>query len=710
MTAAAPFPDVARLLAPRSVAVIGASDRPGNLGADTVRRLLQFRFPGPVWPINRSLEPVAGLQAFASLADLPSPPDLAIFAIPADALADAIRDCAAAGTKFGVAYAGGLAESGAPEGIAKQQEITTLCREVGFTLCGPNCVGYINTAVPVTATFATALHEVAELPAGAISIVSQSGGIATTAMSIALQAGFGLRMLISGGNEAVVSFADYIRALAQDPGTRVIAAYLEGVTDATAFLAGIEETRRQNKPVVMIKSGATQASARAAKAHTGSLVGEDKVFEAVLRETGVMRVWSVEEMVDVSLMVAGLPPEKLPHGPGVGIITFGGGNGVLAADQAAAHGLTIPALSPDCTNRLHELLVSVATAANPMDLTPTTAFRPEALAKLPAALAAVADEPGIDALVFIVSSLGSRAKEICEIIISAHRDLPKPVCVCWSSPPSGVIAQLAAEGIATFIEPERGLRALGRLVARHQALTSVPAGGEIAPLPFDWQRFVPETGDQVVISEDRCHTLLKAAGLPVAPGALARRPEDALRIAREIGLPVVLKGISAAVTHRAAAGLLAVDLRSEADVEAGFARLTARANELSVTLDGVYVQKMAKGGSELLVSAFRDPLFGTMISCGVGGGLTELVKDVVTRTAPVTPEVAAAMIRQLRSYAHIRPSDADDRPDAAARFITDLSRLAAGAPWARFTLEVNPIKWTADSAVAVDGLLIVEKA
>jgi acyl-CoA synthetase (NDP forming) len=707
---AATFPDVARLLAPLSVAVVGASDRPGNLGADTVRRLLQFKFPGPVWPINRSLEPVAGLKAFASVADLPSPPDLAIFAIPAETLAAAIRDCAAAGTRFGVAYAGGLAESGTPDGIAKQQEITALCREVGFTLCGPNCVGYINTAVPVTATFATALHGVEELPAGAISIVSQSGGIATTAMSIALQAGFGLRMLISGGNEAVVSFADYIRTLAHDPGTRVIAAYLEGVTDGPALLAGLKEAQRQNKPVVMIKSGATQASARAAKAHTGSLVGEDKVFDAVLTETGVMRVWSVEEMVDASLMVAGLPPEKLPRGPGVGIVTFGGGNGVLAADQAAAHGLTIPALSPDCTKRLRELLVSVATAANPMDLTPTTAFRPEALAKLPAALEAVAAEPGIDALVFIVSSLGSRAKDICEIIVEAHRKLTKPICVCWSSPPPGVIAQLAKDDIATFVEPERGLRALGRLVARHQALSSSAIQGEIAPLPFDWQRFVPETGDQVVVSEDRCHALLKAAGLSVAPGALGRTADEARRIAREIGLPVVLKGISPAVTHRAAAGLLAVDLRTEADVGAGFARLIARAKDLGVTLDGVYVQKMAKGGSELLVSAFRDPLFGTMISCGVGGGLTELVKDVVTHTAPVTPETAATMIRQLRSYAHLCPAGAGERPDAAARFIADLSRLAAGAPWARFTLEVNPIKWTANDAVAVDGLLVIEEA
>jgi acyl-CoA synthetase (NDP forming) len=695
--------DVARLLAPRSIVVIGASDKPGNLGADTVRRLQRFKFPGPVWPVNRSCEPVAGLKAYASVSDLPGVPDLAILAIPAEGLSAAVRDCVAGGIKFGVAYAGGLAESGRADGIELQRELVATCRELGFTMCGPNCVGYINTAVPVTATFATALHEVEVLPAGSISLVSQSGGIATTAMSIILEAGFGIRTLISGGNEVTTTFADYIEALAHDDGTRVIGAYLEGVQDGQALAHSLGEAKRRGKPVVMIKSGATQASARAALAHTGSLVGEERVFDAVLKEHGVIRVQSVEEMVDVCLLLASIPADRMPRSTGVGIITFGGGNGVLAADQAERCGLSVPQLEPETVARLRPLLVSVASAANPVDLTPSTAFRPEALAQLPAAIRVVADDPSIGSLMFIAASLGSKAREIGDIMIDLHRNSPKPVCVCWSSPPSGVLRRLAENGVAAFVEPARGMRALGLLAAR-EAAVSRPTRAAPVPVSIDWRRHVPEVAG--VVTEDRCHVLLRECGLDVARGRLARNSGEAVAVAREIGLPVVLKGISAAVTHRAAAGLLAVDLRSEAEVSAAFDRLSAHAAASRTSMDGFYVQAMAKGGSELLVAAFRDPLFGPMVTVGVGGGLTEMVDDVVTRSAPISEAGAVSMIAGLRSASKLLPNDM--KTDHAAAFIARFSQLTAEAPWDRFTFEVNPVKWTAERAVAVDGLLVIE--
>lgn len=697
-------PDVARLLAPRSIVVIGASDKPGNLGADTVRRLLRFKFPGPVWPVNRSQEPVAGLPAFDSVASLPAVADLAIMAIPAEGLAQAVRDCAVAGTLFGVAYAGGLAESGSPEGIALQKELEKACRETGFTLCGPNCVGYINTAVPVTATFATALHEVETLPAGSISIVSQSGGVATTAMSIILEAGFGIRALISSGNEVTVTFADYITALARDNGTRVIAAYLEGVPDGPAFAESLAEARRHGKPVVMIKSGATQASARAALAHTGSLVGEDRVFDAVLKEAGVIRVNSIEEMVDVCTFLSSLPPDRMPKGTGIGIITFGGGNGVLAADQADQYGLTTPPLAPETVEKLRPLLVSVASAANPVDLTPSTAFRPEALARLTDAIRVVAADPAIHSLMFIAASLGSKAQEIGDIMIELHRTLTIPVSTCWASPPKGAIARLAQSGIAACVEPARGMRTMGLLTAREKAVTRPVRAAENLP-KIDWARFVPElTG---VITEDRCHALLAAAGLQTAPGKLARSPDEAAAIARDIGMPVVLKGISVSVTHRAAAGLLAINLGSETDVSEAYRKLDAHASASGHKMDGFLVQGMARGGSELLVAAFRDPLFGTMVTVGVGGGMTEMVDDVVTQQAPVSHDGAASMIARLRNANKLAPHEAS--ANKAAEFIAAFSQIAVAAPWKRFTFEVNPVKWTQDRAVAVDGLLVIEE-
>jgi acetyltransferase len=704
------FADVSALLYPRSIAVIGASDRPGNLGGDTVERLLRFGYPGHVFAVNPSGGTVRGIPCHRAMADLPEVPDSVVMSIPAAAVADAVRDCVAVGTRHGVAFAGGFAETGA-EGAALQRDLVALCRETGFTLCGPNCVGIINAATPAISSFATALHEFSSLRAGPISMVTQSGGIGTTAFSMVQWAGFGFRHLISGGNEAVVDFVDYLHALACDDGTEVIAAYMEGAGDGAKLVRALEVARDRGKPVVMIKSGATAASARAAQAHTGSLVGENRVFDAVLQELGVIRVSSVEELVDVCLMLAGLlhdrlACDRLPRGTGVGIVTFGGGNGVLAADQCATHGLEAPPLDAVHSAKLRPLLLSVASAANPMDLTPSTAFRAESLAQLPAAMDVLASQPDIESVILIVGAMAARAREISQVFIDFVARCPKPVCVSWPAPPTGTEAHFAEHGIPSFDEPDRGLRALGHL-ARFGATLSRPRRPDaFIPLVFDWQAHVPEGA--TIVSEDGCHAILRAAGLPAAAGALATSEAQAQHIANEVGLPVVLKGITPRITHRAAAGLLAVDLRTPEDVAAGFRRLAARAAALSVTLDGVLVQRMARGGTELLVAAFADPVFGPMISIGAGGGMTELLDDVVTARAPVDEAIAADMIGRLRLAAYARDESGPLDRSAPAAFVARLSLLCAGAPWPRFTFEVNPIRWNRTGVVAVDGLLVIE--
>ena len=367
-----------------------------------------------------------------------------------------------------VVFAGGFAEVGG-DGVALQHKLAAVCRDVGFTLCGPNCIGIINAASPVTATFATALSEFDTLRAGPISMVTQSGGIGMTIFSMVQRAGFGFRHLISSGNEAVVRFADYLYALAHDEGTRIIAGYLEGIGDGARLVRALEEARDRGKKIVLIK--VRRHSARRTRRARRD-VGEDRVFDAILQELGVIRVHSVEALVDVCLLLAGTEDAKLPRGRGVGIVTFGGGNGVLAADQCAAHGLTVPALASVSVKRLRPLLVSAAAAANPMDLTPTTAFRAESLARLPAAMDVLAAQPDIDSLLFIVDSLAEPAAGIIGMITGFSRRCAKPVCVCWPSPPAdGAVARLAAVGIVAFDEPDRGLRALGRLVAHGEALS-----------------------------------------------------------------------------------------------------------------------------------------------------------------------------------------------------------------------------------------------
>jgi len=722
-----PFVDVRRILEPRSIAVIGASEQPGNLGGETVRRLLKFKYPGRVSPISRTALTVAGLPCFASISELPEAPDLAILAIPAVGLMPAIRECADFGVRHGIAYAGGLAEAGG-EGVELQRALVALCRDKDFALCGPNCVGVINATSPVAATFSTALQEIDTLRPGSISMVCQSGGIATTAFSMVQQAGFGIRYLVSSGNEAVVDFGDYLYAFAQDPGTRIIGGYLEGIAAGTKFVWALEEARTRGKPVVLIKAGTTGATARAALAHTGALVGEDRVVDAVLQEMGVIRVYSVEELVDVVLLLAG-NEGRVAAGPGVGVITFGGGNGVLGADQCAHSGLATPALSPDCIERLRPLLVSVATAANPLDLTPTTAFRAEALAQLPRALDIIAAEPEIQSLLFVVGSMAAKATEISEVICGLAARATKPVCASWPSPPRSVPALLAEHGVYSFLDPGRGIRALAKLVehgasARRPTRPAVPSSKA-----FDWNAMFPPVdasrlppggaaaslgrpsgrGEHTpaIVPEHVCHRLLAAAGLGVAAGEFVEDEEAALQVANAIGLPVVLKGITPRITHRAKAGLVALDLRSEADVRAAFHRLSARAAELAAPLDGVYVQKLHARGTELIVTAFRDPMFGVMVSCGSGGIFTELIDDVVTERAPVGAELAAHMLERLRTRRHATDSMGLLPTHPAARFVARFAELALTVPWERFVFEVNPVSWRRDDAIALDGLLIV---
>lgn len=703
--AAEAFLDVGPLLEPRSIVVIGASDQPGNLGGATVARLKKFGFPGRVFAVNRSGASVGGLECHTSVADLPSSPELAILAVPAPALIPALRECIARGVRYGIAYAGGLAEAG-DEGAQLQRELVALCRKHAFALCGPNCVGIINATTPVPATFSTVLQEMEAMRAGGISIVAQSGGIATTAWSMVQEAGFGCRHLVSSGNEAVVDFADYLHAFAQDPLTRIIGGYLEGIADGPKLVRALEAARQRGKPVVMIKAGTTNVTARAAQAHTGALVGEDRVVDAVFRETGVMRVRSVEELVDVVLLLAG-SQGKVASGPGVGVITFGGGNGVLGADQCAQAGLDVPALSPEGTERLRPHLVAVATAANPLDLTPTTAFRAGGLEALPAALNVMSAEPGIASLLFVVGSMAAKAPEICEVIDGLHMRSPKPVCVSWPSPPRAVPARLAERGIYSFPEVARGIRALAKLV-EHQAARQRPPRAEATSVKaFAWSAFVRAGVSQAIVSEPTCHRILAAAGFPVPAGELVTDEAGAVRAAAVIARPVVLKGITPRITHRAKAGLLAADLRSESAVRDAFRQLTSRAAQLDAKLDGVYVQEMRPRGAELLVTAFRDPVFGTMVSCGSGGVLTELVDDVVTERAPVGVALAHHMIERLRTRRHATDAAGRLPADPAAHFIARFAELALTAPWERFVFEVNPVLWRRDDAVAVDGLLIV---
>jgi len=686
-----------RLLFARSVAVIGASDQPGNLGATAIRLLRKFGFAGPILPVHPRRDSVEGLRCFPAIAALPAVPDLALITTAAPTVPGVLRDCVAAGVRTGIAWAGGFAEAGAA-GIALQGEVAGICRESGFLLAGPNCLGIVNAATGMAATFSSALVETERLLPGAISMVSQSGGLSTMCHTLAQQAGFGFRLVISSGNEAVITLADYIRALVADDGTRVIVVYLEGVRDGADFCAALAASRAAGKPVVVLKGGTTEASAAAVAAHTGALAGEGRVWEAVLREQGAIQVRGLEELLDAALFLASEGPRARLAGPGIGIVTTGGGSGVVTADQCARAGLATPSPSPATLGKLRELAPPLAALGNPFDLTPQVYTQAENLVRFGATLDAIAAEPALDVVHVQFGPMAQRGAEVSEALSQFRARSPKPVCIAWPLAPPGAVERL--RGAGAHVLPE-----YGRVVALLAALAH--SRGGVAPAAAQRLAAVlPPGRDGQVISEHDCHAILALAGLPVPAGRLAMVAGDAADIAAEIGLPVALKGISPQVTHRAAAGLLALGLRDAAEVAAAEARLRARATETGVALEGLYVQRMQRGGLEVLVSAFRDPVFGPVISVGAGGALTEALDDVALARAPLDAGGAAALLGRLRLMRR-----AGGRPAAPlADFVARFSQLAAAAPWQRFVFEVNPVAWTEDGVIALDGLLLIERA
>lgn len=700
------FRDLSRLLRPNSVAVIGASEQPGNLGGVAVALMRKFGFEGDIWPVNPKRDTVHGLKCFGSVGALPGPADLAIIATGADHAAGIVEQCAAAGIRNGVIWAGGYSETG-EAGAALQSALVDVCTRNDFALVGPNCLGIINSGSAMVASFASFLIEAERLIPGNIAMISQSGGLATMAQAFAQRRGMGFNLTVSTGNEAVLSVADYINAVVHDDTTKVIAAYLEGVRDGARFIEAVSAARAAGKPVVVLKGGLTETSAQAAVAHTGALAGAGRVWEAIARELGIITVGSLEELLDVTLYLSRLDLTKMPKGNRVAIVSFGGGSGVLAADQCEKHGLVLPPLQPETTARLATLVTPIASIQNPIDVTPQTFNQETWFAKFPEALEVVASDPGIDIVYGQFGPQARRGAETAHIISVLRERTDKTVCLAWPLAPQGIPEILDAAGMYVFQEYERAIKALAKLAA--SAPLARPEPAVPAGIAQSWRRLVPEASTGLVISEDECHRMLGELGIAVAPGRLARTEPEAIEAAARIGFPLAAKGISAKVTHRAASGLVALDLCSEHDLRDACHRLTERAAKVGIALDGIYVQRMVPKGIEIIVSAFRDEVFGPIVSCGWGGNLTEIMDDVAMAHAPIDEAGASAVLKQLKIVSAAGKLDPTADLADLARFVARFSEVASAAPWKNFVIELNPVKWSAEGVVAVDGLLIVQE-
>lgn len=699
---------LAGLLNPQHIAIVGASESPGNRGGQAIRYLRKFGFAGTVTPVHPSGNTVHGYPGVTGLADLPHTPDVALVAVGARSVESVVADLGEHGIGAAIVWAGGFAEGGA-EGAARQRALTETARLGGVRVLGPNCLGLVNTTIGFCGTFASWLNTADELLPGHISMVTQSGGLGAFAHAGAQELGHGFRFMASTGNEADISAVELLELFADDPETHVICTYLEGVTAGRRLVAAFLKARANGKDVLVLKGGRSAASARAVAAHTGALAGQARVWDSILRGVGAIQVYSLEELIEVSTaLVAGNAKPRLA-GRRVAIMSYGGGSGVLATDLAGEAGLDVPPFSPGLRDALRPLVPEIASLRNPVDLTPEAFNQVAYRERFPDVLRQLEDTTEIDGLLLQGGAMSVGAPEAARAMSEFHRTSAKQLAIYWPAAPEPAREVFRRHGVRVFDNQPAAVATLSTVIAARQLDQPVLSGGCAVDVPAVP---VPDVVPGQVLGEHAVHDILRAAGVPTMPGRLASSAADAVRIAASLGGPVAMKVVSPQVTHRAAAGL--VRLKVVDDVGARFEELVtaaaAGAAAGDVTVEGVYVQRMAEsGGHEFLASAFHDESFGPVVSVGAGGVQTELVDDIVFAPAPLSLDDAVLLVGRLRTAGYLERKGQGECLAPLAGFMQRLSVLAAGLPWPGYVLEVNPVLAGPSGAVALDGLIVIEK-
>ncbi|MFO1328804.1 MAG: acetate--CoA ligase family protein [Rubrivivax sp.] len=690
-------PRLEGLLRPRSIALIGASADLGKINGRPLKHLLGKGYAGRILPVNPKYGQIAGLPCVPTIDALPEAADLAVVMVPAAEVVASVQALGRRGVGAAVVFSSGFGEMG-PEGKRLEAELAIVARASGVRLLGPNCLGFVNAFENVYATFS----QYADGPTGAgpIAFVTQSGAFGTAIAALVRQRGLGLGYFVNTGNQADLSFAELMSEVVDDPRIRVCAGYLEGLDDGAALVTLAERCRSLGKPLVLTKVGRLAAGARAAASHTGSLAVPDAVFDAVLRQHGVLRARNEEQMLD---MLEALAQPRAALGPGLGIATQSGGAGVMMADRAEELGLQVPTLTPAVQQRVAAVMPAFGAAGNPVDVTGQFVARPELLRE---AVLALMDDPQVHVGIVWLQLMTAHVDTLVPLFEAIHAATTKPLFVCWVAAPPEALQRLRAAGIVVYGAGERAVEGAAALVAWHDTMRR-----EAEPLPAlpppAWPA-PPAPGVQPTVQATEW---LRAAGVPMAPVALAVDEDAAVAAWRAFGAPVALKIESPELTHKTEVGGVLLHLNDEAALRQAWRTLMAnvRAQSPQARIDGAVVQPMAGGHLELVVGVQRDPVFGMVVMVGFGGVWVEVLKDVSFRRAPFGPDEAQRMLAELRLAPlldGVRGQPAVDR-GAVARLLSSLSGWAATmAPWLA-ELDLNPIRVGREGPVAVDCVMVL---
>ncbi len=650
-----------RLINPRSVAVVGASERP-SIGRSVVENLQLQGFAGKITPVNPKYHRVLGLECRPGLLHLDAPPDVVVFCLSHARVAEPYRLLPEIGAGATVIFDGGFAEAG-DDGRRLQEEIASISREAGIALCGPNCMGVLNPARGVSA-YAQLVHDPAQLP-GNVGLVSQSGSVCIAMMTDTRR--FGFSVVVSSGNEAVVTTADYIEYLVDDPATAVIAVFTESVANGERYTAALDAAAAAGKPVVVLKAGRTARARQAIVSHTGGLSGGSKVFSAVLRAHRAIEVDGLDELTEV---VAACQAARLPSGNRAAVVTASGGLAELALDAADVAGIELPPLSPADRAAVECFMGPLAGDGNPLDAWGSGQFT----VNLPQALAVTRASADFDVVVLTHDAFdgqpigGADAAEGYTPLLAASAAVSDKPHYQINTRPGLMhrdqVAVLAAAGGAALGGLHQGLAAISRLAwhsqwARRPALAETPSLGLVDSVCRE-RGEVGRSG-RAAINEHDSMTILQAYGVPVVQRHMAPAPDGAagrkagfakaLAAAKRIGFPVVLKAVSDEIAHKSERALVLTGIADAAALEKAWSELASRVSALAENVEGVLVAEMLSGGVEVLVGVSRDPVFGLTAAFSLGGIAADLAgdDDTALRPLPLRADDAEAMIGEVRA-------------------------------------------------------------
>ncbi|MCG6987254.1 MAG: acetate--CoA ligase family protein [Gemmatimonadetes bacterium] len=687
------------LFKPRSIAVVGASRRPDTIGYQIVDNLVRHGYTGVVYPVNPGAAAVHSIAAFPSVAAIPGPVEMAVIVVPKERVLDVVEECGVKGVEALVVISAGFKEVGG-EGVVRESRLGEVARKYGMRVVGPNCMGILNTdpAFSMNATFAPSMP-----PPGPMSFMSQSGAMGVTILDYAAEYGIGIHHFVSVGNKLDLSGNDLVEYWGEDEGTRVMLMYLENFGNPRRFTT-LARSMTRRKPIVVVKSGRTKAGARAAASHTGALAGVDVAIDALLAQCGVLRAESVQELFDIAMA---LEDQPIPAGNRVAIVTNAGGPGIIIADACESQGLEVVELSPETQGRLRGMFPAEASVRNPVDMIASATSKSYRLA-----LDAVLDDPRVDAAIAaFVPPLGVRQVDVASSIVQVYRSRKpsdKPILAVLMGRhglPEGR-AELGDAGVPAYTFPESAARALSALVRYRRWLdrpVQEPARFEV---DRDWAQVVLDGArdeGRATLKEHEALQLLHAYGIPVVGHRLVTTLKEAREAARDCGYPVVMKAVAPGVVHKTDVGAVRVDIRSQVELDEAFGDLIRRLGDAEIDLEGILVQRYAKGGRETVIGMSTDPSFGPILMFGLGGIYVEALKDVAFRLAPVSEVDARDMIGSIRGARLLEEFRGEEGVDQRALIetIQRISQMVLDHPDI-VELDINPCLAFPDGVLAVD--------